>query len=167
MHIAHAPQARPHQLAFDLGPAPGREVAAPDDLASYDHILVAWSGGKDSAACILHLLEMGADRNRMELWHHLVDGQEGSTLMDWPCTKAYCAAVGQALGIPVRFSWRVGGFEREMLRQDTPTAPVVFEVADNKTLTAGGKSQSLGTRLRFPQVSGDLSTRWCSSYSKS
>ncbi|EGQ60476.1 hypothetical protein GGI1_00690 [Acidithiobacillus sp. GGI-221] len=29
------------------------------DIQSYDHILVAFSGGKDSLACLLHLLELG------------------------------------------------------------------------------------------------------------
>ncbi|WP_085373479.1 phosphoadenosine phosphosulfate reductase domain-containing protein [Magnetospirillum sp. ME-1] len=166
MLIADGLHARPRQLALDFGPPPGREIDEPDDLASYDHIIIAWSGGKDSAACLLHLLESGADRTKMELWHHDVDGREGSTLMDWPCTRGYCAAVGRALGIPVRFSWREGGFEREMLRKDAPTAKVLFEGEDGGIRTAGGNSKSLGTRLRFPQVSGDLTTRWCSSYMK-
>jgi len=60
------------------------------DLASYDVIIVAFSGGKDSAACVLHLLDLGVPKHKIELWHHLVDGREGSTLMDWPCTEAYC-----------------------------------------------------------------------------
>jgi DNA sulfur modification protein DndC len=45
-------------------------------------------------------------------------------LMDWPCTPAFVRATGDALGIPVVFSWREGGFVREMLRDNAPTAPV-------------------------------------------
>ena len=166
MHIV--PSARPHQFAFDFLSLPqGQEIeAAPKDLNSYDRIIVAWSGGKDSAACVLHLLEQGADRSRMELWHHDVDGREGGRLMDWPCTPSYCAAVGRALGIPVRFSWRQGGFVREMLRNQQDPAPVIFEDGDNILHMAGGNSGRLGTRLRFPQVSGDLNVRWCSGYGK-
>ena len=55
------------------------------NLASYDRIIVACSGGKDSIASLLHLLECGAPLDRMELWHHDVDGQ-GPSFMDWPST---------------------------------------------------------------------------------
>ena len=37
-------------------------------------------------AALLRLLDLGVDRDRLELWHHDVDGREGSTLMDWPFT---------------------------------------------------------------------------------
>lgn len=136
------------------------------DLASYDHVLVAFSGGKDSLACVLHLLDQGADPTKIELWHHDIDGREGGPrLMDWPCTPSYCEAVGKALGLPVFFSWRRGGFLGEMLRQNTPTAAVTFQSPDGE-ITTGGKSKDLGTRLRFPQVAADLQTRWCSAYLK-
>lgn len=55
--------------------------------SSYDVVIVAFSGGKDSLACLLHLLELGVPRSKIELWHHDVDGREGSTLMDWPCSR--------------------------------------------------------------------------------
>ena len=166
MHIVPSP--RPHQFAFDFLTLPqGQEIeTAPEDLSSYDHILIAFSGGKDSTAVLLHLLEQGAPRERIELWHHDVDGRESDRLMDWPCTPSYCAAVGRALGIPVRFSWRQGGIRREMLRDQQDTAPVIFETEDGSLAMAGGGSGRLGTRLRFPQQSGDLSVRWCSGYAK-
>jgi hypothetical protein len=47
--------------------------------------------------------------------------------MDWPCTPAYVKATGEAIGIQVVFSWREGGFVREMLRDNQPTALVVYE----------------------------------------
>src|SRR5437867_1935751 len=81
----------------------------------YDHIIVAFSGGKDSTAAFLHLLEARMPQERIELWHHEVDGREGSRLMDWPCTPAYCQEFASAFRVPVSFSWREGGFEREML----------------------------------------------------
>ena len=135
------------------------------DLTSYDHILVMMSGGKDSLASLLWALERGAPRERLELWHHDIDGREGSTLMDWPVTQAYCAALGRAFGLPLYHSWKQGGFEREMLRENQPTAANSFETPDGLR-TNGGDSTKLNTRRRFPQVSADLSVRWCSPYCK-
>jgi 3'-phosphoadenosine 5'-phosphosulfate sulfotransferase (PAPS reductase)/FAD synthetase len=134
------------------------------DLDSYDHVLVAYSGGKDSQACVLHLLELGVPRHKIECQHHLVDGREGSTLMDWPVTEAYCTAACQALGVTLTFSWREAGIEREALREQSPTAPVWIPI-DGAWQTLGGKGP-LGTRRKFPQVSADLSLRWCSASAK-
>lgn len=143
----------------------------PLDLASYSTIIVAFSGGKDSLACVLHLLELGVAKDKIELWHHDVDGREGSELMDWPCTRDYCARVAEALGLRIYFSWKVGGFEREMLRDQTATAPTKFEApahaGDGVVVhTVGGTSGKRGTRRKFPQVAADLSVRWCSAYLK-
>lgn len=134
------------------------------DFASYDRVLVMFSGGKDSLVCLLHLLDCGVPREKIELWHHDVDGREGSTLMDWPVTRDYCAKVAAAFDLPIYFSWRAGGFEREMLREGTATAPVFFETPSG-TQQAGGKGPP-NTRRMFPQVSADLSVRWCSAYLK-
>jgi 3'-phosphoadenosine 5'-phosphosulfate sulfotransferase (PAPS reductase)/FAD synthetase len=136
------------------------------ELLAYDKVLVAFSGGKDSVACVLHLLDLGVPRSRLELWHHDVDGREGSDLMDWPVTRAYCAKFAEALGIEIYFSWKVGGFEGEMLRQDALTQPVRFETPDEGTKQTGGTRGKNATRLMFPQVSADLTTRWCSAYLK-
>jgi 3'-phosphoadenosine 5'-phosphosulfate sulfotransferase (PAPS reductase)/FAD synthetase len=142
-----------------------REPVGDIDLSSYSKIIVAFSGGKDSLACLLHILDAGVPRSRIELWHHDVDGQEGSTLMDWPCTRDYCRKVAEAFGVPIYFSWKVGGFEREMLRNGDRTAPIKFETPDGIG-TAGGVGGKLGVRRKFPQVSADLSVRWCSAYLK-
>src|SRR5580700_7982813 len=133
------------------------------DFSFYDYIIVAFSGGKDSLACVLHLLELGVDPSRIELWHHDVDG--GDPFMDWPCTPSYCRVIAKALGIAIYFSWREGGFRREMLRHNTPTAPTRFERPDGTVGVKGGQGQP-NTRLKFPQVSADLSVRWCSAYLK-
>jgi 3'-phosphoadenosine 5'-phosphosulfate sulfotransferase (PAPS reductase)/FAD synthetase len=150
------------------------------DISSYDYYILAFSGGKDSLACLLHLLESGVDREKIELWHHDVDGREGSSLMDWPVTRSYCQTVADAFELPIYFSWKVGGFEREMLRNETRTAPTSFEIpmveyqngdtnafsSDRPVRTVGGTRGKLGTRRKFPQVSADLSCRWCSAYLK-
>ena len=125
------------------------------DLAEYDFILVAFSGGKDSTAAFLYLLDRGVAPERIELWHHSVDGHGGngasSSLMDWPSTPAYCRAFARAFHAPLYFSWRLGGFEREMLRDGTATAPISWENPDGSAGTTGGKGPK-GTRLKFPQV---------------
>lgn len=137
------------------------------DLTSYDSIIVYFSGGKDSLACVLHLIESGVDMSKVELWHHDVDGREGSNLkMDWPVTRSYCQAVADELGIPIYFSWKVGGFEREMLRENSLTAPTKFEVPGGEVRQFGGVRGKKNTRRKFPQVATSLSARWCSAYLK-
>ena len=133
----------------------------PAQLAAYDLIIVALSGGKDSAAAFLLLLELGVPPSKLELAHHEVDGREGSTLMDWPCTPAYVRAFAAAFGVPVFFSWREGGFEREMLRDGTATGPVLFETPGGAIGRAGGKGDP-GRRLKFPMPVASLGKRYCS-----
>jgi 3'-phosphoadenosine 5'-phosphosulfate sulfotransferase (PAPS reductase)/FAD synthetase len=147
-----------------------RTNPAPSDLLGldrYDRIIVAFSGGKDSLACVLHLLDQGVDPAKLELWHHGIDGTPdgGARFMDWPITEGYVEAASEALDLELRYSWKVGGFEREMLRNNTPTAPISFQDENFKVLTTGGQGP-LGTRLKFPQVTADLSRRWCSAYLK-
>lgn len=154
----------PHgKVNASSAPGPCECEPAPD-LDLYDVFIVTFSGGKDSLACLLHLLERGVPRSKIELWHHDVDGREGSRLMDWPCTRAYCRAVAQAFGVPIYFSWKEGGFEREMLRQDAATARIAFETPDG--LRYAGGAGKPNTRMQFPQVSPDLAVRWCSAYLK-
>ena len=133
------------------------------DPSSYDQTVIAFSGGKDSLACTLWAIEQGFPN--VELWHHIVDGQEGSSLMDWPCTTSYCRAVADALGLPIYFSWLEGGFEREMNRENQKKARTFFETPDG-LMSAGGTRGKLSTRKKFPQVSADLRVRWCSAYLK-
>lgn len=134
------------------------------DVLSYDRVAVAFSGGKDSVACVLHLLELGVDPACIELHHHDVDGDAGQ-FMDWPVTPAYCRAFAAAFGLPLYFSGKVGGFRGEMDRDSTPTAPTYFETPEGVTRVVGGKGPN-GTRGQFPQVAADLKVRWCSAYLK-
>jgi 3'-phosphoadenosine 5'-phosphosulfate sulfotransferase (PAPS reductase)/FAD synthetase len=134
------------------------------DWSEYDRCVVAFSGGKDSAACVFAMLEAGFPRDRMELWHHEIDGQD-EAFMDWPQTPDYCRKFAAAYGLPIYFSWKVGGFLREMNRDNEPTAPTQWEREDGTIGQTGGKGPK-GTRGLFPQVSGDLKVRWCSAYLK-
>lgn len=136
------------------------------ELKSYDKIIVMFSGGKDSTATVLNLLEMGIAPDQIELWHHDIDGR-GDQFMDWPCTPIYCERFAEEFDIKIYFSWRQGGFLREMLRNDEPTAPVTFQEPYDLPSssvyhrTVGGKGPK-GTRGKFPQVTANLKQRWCS-----
>lgn len=131
------------------------------DPFSFDSVLIMMSGGKDSIACLLQVLELGIPKERIEIWHHDIDG-EGGDFMDWPVTKAYVTALAKAFDLPVFFSWREGGFEREMNRHNALTAPTWFETPDGLQ-SAGGVRGTPSTRRKFPQLAASLSTRWCSS----
>lgn len=135
-------------------------------LNSYDHFVIYFSGGKDSLASLLHLLDQGVDPAKIELWHHEIDGREGSQLMDWNCTPDYCRKVAEAFGLPIYFSWKANGFEGEMMRENSLTAPTRFETPEGEVRQIGGTRGNANTRLKFPQVSANLSVRWCSAYLK-
>lgn len=160
----------------------------------YTKKVIAFSGGKDSLALLLMLLESGVPREEIELWHHLVDGAPGTEgNFDWPITEDYVRAVGQALGVPVRFSWKDGGFEREMFRHNQQTSGVYYEDGDRRVRylppqkptarckecgsyfcedteshceMCGTVRGGFSTRLKYPMKTADLSKRWCSAYLK-
>jgi hypothetical protein len=68
------------------------------DLASYDHILVFTSGGKDSLACLLHLLEVGVELARTELHHHDVDGRGAPfTFADLGPPRENCVVLNEVI----------------------------------------------------------------------
>lgn len=137
------------------------------DLDAYDHIVVCLSGGKDSVACLLTLIEQGADMSKVELWHHLVDGNEGSTLMDWSFMDSYVKKFASAYNLPLYYSWLKGGIEGEMLKENAYSQPHIVETPEGIiTLERDTTRSQPGTRRRFPQQSASLSTRWCSSAAK-
>ncbi len=129
------------------------------DLGAYRRFVVAFSGGKDSLAALLHLLSLGVPSHAIELHHHDVDGH-GPTFMDWPCTPGYVRAIAEHFGIALYVSWREGGFARELARDDAPTAPIAFETPTG--IGGAGGNGPAGTRGLFPQTSSDLRVRWCS-----
>jgi len=135
------------------------------EIDDYDKIIIAFSGGKDSIACFLHLMEQGISKDKIELWHHLVDG-EGETFFDWEVTEDYCRKFAKYFGVDIYFSWKEEGFYGEMMRDKSKTKKIYFETPSGEVLNAGGKGGKESTRLKFPQVSANLSVRWCSSYLK-
>lgn len=155
-------------------------------LEEYDLIVVLLSGGKDSVACIYKLLELGVPREKMELWHHDIDGGHPSRRMDWPCTQNYVNALAQAEGITLRISYRVNGFFGELYRVgasepvewiDPDTGEIkrcrlsrnykkCLELKEQSVEDMEEKLKEYGYRMKFPAKTGDLSRRWCSAYLK-
>lgn len=132
----------------------------------YDYIIVSFSGGKDSLACFLHLLELGVPKEKIELWHQSVDGEPGGKrFFDWPITEDYCRAVADAFGVRLLFQWLNGGFEGEITKKDAATQKSTFEYLDGTFGEAGGAGK-VTTRMEFPKPGAIAYGRWCSSYLK-
>ena len=157
-------------------------------LEEYDLIIVLFSGGKDSAAAYLKLLELGVPKDKIELWHHDIDGGHPTRRMDWPVTQAYVRAFVAAENVKLRVSCRVNGFFGELYRVGA-SYPIEYE--DEGEIKTCRLSQpqiesdrlrkellqvldpvdqevlkEYGQRLKFPAKCGDLSRRWCSAYLK-
>ena len=124
--------------------------------------IVAFSGGKDSIAMVLHLLELGVPKSQIELWHHDVDGH-GEELFDWKVTPEYCKAFADAMGITLLFSYREGGIVKRLLRNNEPRGNVWYQTPDFQWHMIESDQTALNTGGRFPSVSADLQSRWCSS----
>ncbi|SDO16857.1 Phosphoadenosine phosphosulfate reductase family protein [Paenibacillus sp. yr247] len=162
-------------------------------LETYTKIIVLFSSGKDSLASLLHLLELGVPKEKIELWHHIID-RGSDKKMDHKVTIPYTEAVSKAFGIPLKYSWREGGFWSEVYRRGS-TAPVRFEdeegiqtvepkawhrseelkemmqqaeLEDNLDLLEKCRKEldAIGYRMKFPAKGADLSTRYCSAYLK-
>ncbi|HEY0172162.1 MAG TPA: hypothetical protein VGB98_14150, partial [Pyrinomonadaceae bacterium] len=171
-HITAGAESRKAYRPLPLFPEAAAREVKPDTstllpLRSYDKILVMLSGGKDSFRALFKLLDDGARPEQIELWHQPVDGRPehlggNPVLFDWPVTSGYVMAAGEALGLPVLFQWREGGIEREMLRENERIQACGFQLGDGAIKQAGGTRGGLSTRRMFPQVSPDLSLRWCS-----
>jgi len=129
-------------------------------------VIVAFSGGKDSIALVLFLLEQGVAKERIHLHHHDVDGG-GPNMFDWPCTKSYCTAFADAMGLSLYFSYREGGIYREIYRENEPRQDVLYQLVPRGEFSRiPSDKTALNTRLKFPAISGNLVTRWCSSIAK-
>jgi 3'-phosphoadenosine 5'-phosphosulfate sulfotransferase (PAPS reductase)/FAD synthetase len=134
------------------------------DPANNVSTIIAFSGGKDSIAMVLKALDMGIPKERIELWHHDIDG-EGEDLFDWKCTKSYCIAFAKAFGVKILFSYRKGGIVREIYKNNELSQPVFFQKemgGEFFTWTPKDNPEFYNTRLKFPSVGADLQTRWCS-----
>jgi len=127
----------------------------------YDLIIVAFSGGKDSLACILNLLDLGIPKHKIELWHHLIDGVDGD-FMDWKVTRSYVTTVARALGLPVYFSWREGGYLGEVLKENSMSKAILFETPTGVSRYEPTRA-NVATRRMFPMLSNDMNRRFCTS----
>lgn len=165
-----------------------RQIYLPEllPLEDYDLIVVLFSGGKDSLACYLHLLELGVPKEKIEFWHHDIDGGHPSRRMDWPCTNSYVKAIAEAENVKLRVSYRVNGFFGELYRIGA-SEPIEWvdpdtgetkqcklssnylkckELKEQATEEMEELLKQYGCRLKFPSKTGDLSRRWCSAYLK-
>jgi 3'-phosphoadenosine 5'-phosphosulfate sulfotransferase (PAPS reductase)/FAD synthetase len=134
------------------------------DIHDYDYYVIAFSGGKDSTACILWLLEQGIDRTKVELWHHLIDGPDDH-FMDWKVTMAYCKAFASALNLPIYFSWREGGYRAELLKNNSISKDIFFETPTGVDVYEVQRARP-ATRRKFPQTCMKMELRWCTSFLK-
>lgn len=155
-------------------------------LEEYDLIVVLFSGGKDSMACYFKLLELGVPKEKIELWHHDIDGGHPTRRMDWRCTQNYVRSFAEAENVPLRVSYRINGFFGELYRIGA-SEPIEWIEPDTGEIMQCKLSQNYlkckelkekctedmeeqlkryGYRMKFPAKSGDLSRRWCSAYLK-
>ena len=155
-------------------------------LEEYDLIVVLISGGKDSVACYLKLIELGVPKEKIEFWHHDIDGGHPTRRMDWKCTQNYVKALADAEGVKLRVSYRVNGFFGELYRIgasepiewiDPDTGEIrqcklssnylkCKELKEQATEEMEELLKQYGYRMKFPAKTGDLSRRWCSAYLK-
>lgn len=155
-------------------------------LEEYDLIVVLISGGKDSVACYLKLIELGVPKEKIEFWHHDIDGGHPTRRMDWKCTQNYVKSLADAEGVKLRVSYRVNGFFGELYRIgasepiewiDPDTGEIkqcklssnylkCRELKEQATEEMEELLKQYGYRMKFPAKTGDLSRRWCSAYLK-
>ena len=155
-------------------------------LEDYDLVVVLLSGGKDSIACYYKLRELGVPKEKMEFWHHDIDGGHPNRRMDWRCTQDYVKTFAQAEGVPLRRSWRINGFFGELYRigasepvewmepetgevrqcRLSPNYLKCQEIKEKATVDMEEQLKQHGCRMKFPAKTGDLSRRWCSAYLK-
>jgi hypothetical protein len=102
-------------------------------LEDYDYVCCAISGGKDSIAVILYLLDLGIPKDKIILLHHIIDGKGDNPIieMDWKCTMDYCQDFADVMGLKIRYSWREQGFAGELFRIGG-SKPIYFEEIENK-----------------------------------
>ena len=126
-------------------------------------IIIAFSGGKDSIYMVLYFLfELNVPADRIELWHHDIDGH-GEELFDWKTTPEYCRAFAKAFGLKLLFSYRKNGIVGRLLRLNEPLQNIYFQSEpDGPFHEVVSKQTAINEGGRWPAVSSDLNSRWCS-----
>ena len=155
-------------------------------LEEYDRVILLISGGKDSIASYYKLLELGVPKQKIEFWHHDIDGGNPTRRMDWRCTSNYIRAFSKAEQVPLRVSWRKNGFFGELYRigasepiewQEPETREIIRctlskkyiecqKLREKSPVDMEKQLKQFGYRMKFPMKTGDLSRRWCSAYLK-
>ncbi|NBJ00963.1 hypothetical protein D3Z62_12580 [Lachnospiraceae bacterium] len=155
-------------------------------LEEYDLVILLISGGKDSIASYYKLLELGVPKQKIEFWHHDIDGGNPTRRMDWRCTSNYIRAFSEAERIPLRVSWRKNGFFGELYRigasepiewLEPKTSEIIQcplskkyiecqKLKEKAPADIEKQLEKFGYRMKFPMKTGNLSRRWCSAYLK-
>jgi 3'-phosphoadenosine 5'-phosphosulfate sulfotransferase (PAPS reductase)/FAD synthetase len=136
-------------------------------LSYYDKIIISFSGGKDSLACLLYVLKE-ADPSKVELWHQSIDGKENTwkDFFDWPSTDGYVKKIAEHFGVYLSYQWRDYGFYGELYRKNQRTNDVKFTRYGSTFNLPSSKNGKQTTRCKWPAKSADLKKRWCSAYLK-
>jgi 3'-phosphoadenosine 5'-phosphosulfate sulfotransferase (PAPS reductase)/FAD synthetase len=171
----------------------GQIKSGDPDVRQFDKIIVHFSGGKDSVAALLYMIEIvracGRDPSRViECWHASVDGSPFAKgrrhVFDWPITEEYCISLCNHLKIPLLFLWREQGIASGMFAKKGQTnTPICFEDPGprgprptrpvNASRPPYGKPECLDPvrpkefhRLRWPKARTITLGRFCSAYVK-
>ena len=131
---------------------------------NYQHIVLAISGGKDSLACLLKLIEDG-QRDKIILLHHDIDA-DSRNLFDWPVTPSYVQALADYFDLPLVSSGRIGGFEGELNKANAVSGAYFWHPADSNDVIVSDYQGKAQTRRRMPAKSANLAVRWCSQFLK-
>lgn len=136
------------------------------DFSNFDVVACQVSGGRDSVAMVLHILEMGCPPEKLLLMHQLVDGKEEEYTFDWSCMTRYVQLFAQRFNLRLEFQWRRGGILREVLKQNELSQPVCFEHNGQITELPPSDRAKPNTRMKWPSKTADMRTRWCSGFAK-
>ena len=157
------------QLILDEEAIEAKREKIIDWIRNEDTVLiVAFSGGKDSIAMVLYLLDLGVPAHRIELWHHEVDGMS-TNVFDWPCTPSYCKAFADHFGCPILFSYREGGITREIFKGYNgleTSQNIRWQSEPDGPYHTGEVGGTPNKRLMFPAKNANLQIRWCSPIAK-
>ena len=137
------------------------------DLSQYDFHVVTLSTGKDSLAVLADILMKGVEPSKIILLHHLVDGaHEEDVFFDWDYVSSYYKEIAKRLGLRYAYAYLDGGIREEITKTDQISNNIVVVKPNGDVKRFGRPLAKPNTRNHFPQLSGSLATRWCSSMLK-